>query len=600
MADGLQRALQRRHLLPTASLILLAWFAIAHWLHSLQTLPSSDDAMFLSVPKNWLNAYGWATSYSEKIPFNPDLTAGPALLLPAALLIKWFGNAYWVAGITGTLINLSLIILCLRQIRQYWPHPRVNALLFIALCIIGKGEDASSLIGYYTACLLFFLATLQAFNPQQSTSARACSMSILLGFGLLTKLLILPAFMLLSLLFFFSETRGQRAIKKASLALLLLLPAAVFFGGWLYYQQQTLSTYSTDYRDAWQRYREAFFLHHGSGIAQWLSSTDRWEYLLRNAQKNLYFIEEALKDYQFYNRWLNAPADERHIAAYLFMLLLIAAGVQQWRQHTPAGRAASCFCLASLLYIAWFAGIAMAMTPGHTYFPVQFGLFALVLTVTSTPRPATPTRSACLVIAGICAIALLKPATRQLLSFRNDDKYAHVEAMLEARDYLLSQTFKWPLAGCGYGSYPRHLEYLLPQSQNFEDCLNLIEDSVQLEEIDYFSRNGVDRNTYPTALEHFHARAGIQKDLVAHFHWQKPLNFFLVLSLQAYELSGRTVPLLNACHHRPRFRNPDILIMECRFEDLQKIDLDTLMVDIAAGQRWYKTRLNPYEGRRLN
>ncbi|HNL92105.1 MAG TPA: hypothetical protein PKH01_04310, partial [Pseudomonadales bacterium] len=45
------------------AIALLFVFAVGQLLLALDRSPSSDDALFLSVPKNWINGYGWATSY---------------------------------------------------------------------------------------------------------------------------------------------------------------------------------------------------------------------------------------------------------------------------------------------------------------------------------------------------------------------------------------------------------------------------------------------------------------------------------------------------------------------------------------------------------
>ncbi|HSC75921.1 MAG TPA: hypothetical protein VLB90_06780, partial [Pseudomonadales bacterium] len=126
--------------------------------------PTSDDALVMSVPKNWINGYGWATSYSEKIPFNPDFTGPPAMLIPTALLIKLFGNQLWAGGVTGAIINLVLLTLCLQQIRAYWQHTGLAALCLVWGCIISKPNDFATLVGYYSGSLLVLLTTLIAFN----------------------------------------------------------------------------------------------------------------------------------------------------------------------------------------------------------------------------------------------------------------------------------------------------------------------------------------------------------------------------------------------------------------------------------------------------
>ena len=97
---------------------LVVWFFVSSLSIAYHKAPQHDDAMFATIPKNFLNGYGWATSYGEKIPFNPDISTGPTLLIPAAIMIAAFGNQTWVPAMTGTLMNIALTCLVLWQLWQ--------------------------------------------------------------------------------------------------------------------------------------------------------------------------------------------------------------------------------------------------------------------------------------------------------------------------------------------------------------------------------------------------------------------------------------------------------------------------------------------------
>lgn len=586
---------------------LYIWFAAGEIALALVASASSDDAMFMSVPKNWLNGYGWATSYSEKIPFNPDFTAGPTLLMPAALLLKLFGNQPWIAGMTGVIVNLLLIALCLWQLRTYRQHlPRLSLPVFLAICIIVKGEDFNSLIGYYTASLLFFLALFTGFNTQNDVRWRAATISFCTATGLLTKPLALPAFAVISSLFCCWEIYlASPTQKKIQSVCLLIIPALLILGSWQYWKSNELATYSREYQQAWHQYGTDFFRQHGSGIAELDKTQDIVSHIQRNTYKNFFFLEQILKEYRIENPFSQPPADDNHIAGIFFVIALTLTSILCVRKKgkSPWYKIIAATSLCSLLYSVWFLTTAMAMSPGHTSFPIQFGVTALLLLL-FTPLmgkgQSTRQHEVFTILLLAIMIGILKPVlSSQVFLFQHEDIRSSSE-LLQAKDYIQSHRFRYPLAGCGYGGYPRHLEYLLPGSQNFSDCYDLIEDHAEIDETYYVSHNNVDKSTYKNPIEHFHAFIG-RYPIDYRFHWKNTLNFTLVISLQSPDLFSKQIaPIIQNCTGETLYRNNEVLITECRFEQLQKINLDEMMAQIAINQRWYKTRLNPYEGRHFS
>ena len=53
------------------------------------------------------------------MPFNPEVTTGPTVILPGALLIGFFGSTYWVPAFTALILSLSLIFLICRVHLEY-------------------------------------------------------------------------------------------------------------------------------------------------------------------------------------------------------------------------------------------------------------------------------------------------------------------------------------------------------------------------------------------------------------------------------------------------------------------------------------------------
>ncbi|HQQ74076.1 MAG TPA: hypothetical protein PK031_02900, partial [Pseudomonadales bacterium] len=75
-----------------------------------------DSGYFGTVAKNVVNGYGYATSHSERILFNPEITTGPAVVYPLALLIAVLGNQeflpqYYIAVTNLLLVGLFSVLL---------------------------------------------------------------------------------------------------------------------------------------------------------------------------------------------------------------------------------------------------------------------------------------------------------------------------------------------------------------------------------------------------------------------------------------------------------------------------------------------------------
>jgi hypothetical protein len=103
-----------------------------------------DDSYNASVAKNLSLGRGFITSYETVNPvrrFNPEITTGPVMLVPAALLMKSFGNTHWVPKAVGAFFNFTLLLIMLyvpRWLdlgpRQLW---RYRALLLALILYCG-------------------------------------------------------------------------------------------------------------------------------------------------------------------------------------------------------------------------------------------------------------------------------------------------------------------------------------------------------------------------------------------------------------------------------------------------------------------------------
>jgi hypothetical protein len=113
--------LSRGFVFAGAGLVLALLLAIqVKWL-SCYSLGYDDSqnsllAKNLARGQGYVSLYGWTYPdgyYSVRNPFPYDITTGPALIVPAALFIRIFGNQYWAPGLTVVVLSLVLLLACL-------------------------------------------------------------------------------------------------------------------------------------------------------------------------------------------------------------------------------------------------------------------------------------------------------------------------------------------------------------------------------------------------------------------------------------------------------------------------------------------------------
>lgn len=94
-------------------LIVATLILLAQQLHHLWHYPIwRDDAFFASVAKNLVLGNGYsAVFFAQNYPFSHGISSGPILILPAAFLMHFFGNQFWVPGLANIVLIWSLLLL---------------------------------------------------------------------------------------------------------------------------------------------------------------------------------------------------------------------------------------------------------------------------------------------------------------------------------------------------------------------------------------------------------------------------------------------------------------------------------------------------------
>jgi hypothetical protein len=534
--------------------ILFIWFFLSSLSIAYQRAPQQDDAMFATVVKNFLRGEGWATNYGEKILFNPDLTAGPALLLPAAPLIALFGNQPWVPAITGALVNITLSLLILYQLYARHPGQPASLLAFLLALSLFAANDFKTFTGYYTSALLFVLALLLVSNPRYRVSYRLTGFGVLAAIGLYTKPLILLSFITtFPLLSIWLKKHLQLAAYKSGS--LILLGFFITLAPWHLYKTTILEQQGDHYQRAYQEYNQFFFEHHGSGLAQFREAENTLGYLKKNTLKNANMLQRFLKNH------LGIPL------AMLFVFSLVCCFYFTGKFLLGSTRALlleSVIACVVFINLLWFICFSFAMTPGHAFFAVFLAIFLLFYLLT-VYAPSTHTAVfLCLLVS-----ALLLPAHKPLLqaySFRQDDPAIDNASLQEIIHFVDSQSFPAPLASCGYGGAPWRMIYLRQSSGMIVDCYNLLEDA-------------------------------LQQQTDGQYQWGSIPDFVLVVEglgllsaaqSQAYVLG----PLLGLCSKNVLYQQSFFSLCKIQGADLiGQLDPNQTMRELSLYREWYQTRL---------
>lgn len=201
IASGARRYLNRLiGALPLIILVgLLAQQAVKFALSN--PLCCADDAAIANVAKSVASGNGYAlpidfNGASGRFPFNPNISTGPTLVLPAAAAIAVFGADPRVPGLTKAVVSIFLLCWILIEVicRVKYSRGVAYGILFVVLLFLATtGANFVqwyALIGELVAALLIILSAL--YVATTGSGVRAVTIGgLCLSLAILTKLLAL-------------------------------------------------------------------------------------------------------------------------------------------------------------------------------------------------------------------------------------------------------------------------------------------------------------------------------------------------------------------------------------------------------------------------
>jgi hypothetical protein len=451
-------------LVPAAPLLILGLLGMSA---VIKHVPQYDDAYFATVAKNIAAGFGYASSFDSRVPFNPEITIGPSLILPGALGIRVLGLKYWVPAFVAFCISfLLLTVTCVLTLKlllaqrillidkaMRWMNIGVVT-TFIVLCFISEFSRIEFL-GELPAALFVCAGALGIFTSNGNKYYLALG-GTLLGMAVTTKLVVAPSVAVIVFVYAIFELTRSGSILDRILSVLLVF-FMVSLPSLLFELYKLLSLGVSDYillkRDEYY-----FFYWRGSGVNEMRSATDIFDLALRNFQKNIATLETdqaaGVLVYVFFLVlfgivvgfvWKLFSTDDFNVLDYLACALLLAASIHLiwWLFFSSLG---------------WYRHISPAIMVCSLAFIVS--TFALL------------ERRSLVFAALLIFILALSPQYYRPLKRISASPSAELASLQKTSEYLSRlRANHYTLLGCGWWAN-RRLEYLMPEPLNFKQCWN--------------------------------------------------------------------------------------------------------------------------------
>ena len=437
--------------------------------HAREVLTGSiryDDAFIAAVARNVALGRGYGTSYHDFQLFDPEISTGPTLILPAAALIWLFGNALWVPGLSVALaIWVSFAVLIARWRRARGDSDAAVAAAVVVAGMLVFGSREFGLLGELPAVLLAAAGLVGLTDPAARQRAHLID-GVWLGLAMHAKLITLFALPGVVLLPMLAPERDRRRMWRT--ALWCVAGWTLTVAAWKAYQ---LAALNGDLR-SWlvlQGRSLAFVLGEQSlsGIGQ-LRVADS---MLGLARANVsHGIREAVA----------AVGGVLPLLTWVLGAAIVAA-IAWWRRALSP--AASQFVLLLATAAASHGLWWLVISPTAWYRHLLPGLMYGVFLVAALAGPALrASRRATLVGVGCWGLSLLLmlPTAEhwagdaaRIFQWRIAPQPRR-HALAETRDYLvnLRRDASVMLVGCGWW-VTRDLEYALPGVNHFKDCFRV-------------------------------------------------------------------------------------------------------------------------------
>lgn len=468
-------------------------FLLFVWQHVRIVLTSTvqfDDAFIANVAKNLALGNGYAASYYGLQPFHIEITTGPTLVVPTAVLIALFGNEYWVPNLAYTLIVAVVMAALLVMLHRRVTGRAFTVSAFIAgLTMFAIGRQEIGLLGEVPAAMLIGLAALVAVSSDRDSILAVELAGLAFGLALLAKtvsLLALPAFAIVMMRMDAYERGRARSIRGFLVGAAVPLTA---FEAWKFASLGTIEWIALTSREFADIFGSAadlsgsatvygFFRH---PLLPFRNAVDHSIVLARWFGGSRSPLPEPI--------WLHGWIPLGALAAATATAVWASQRLPVDRATTRLRAAGYTLLLTGGISVAWWLALAPMGWIRHVL-PGTVCLFlGLAVLIGTVARYDLWTSAA----AGTLVLAALAPNLVDVsapftlyyqiqsdIEMGGPQRRARLEALRVTTKFLAALEQEDPdaqLVGCGWSHNPS-LEYLLPGSDHFRDCLQTKPDAV--------------------------------------------------------------------------------------------------------------------------
>ncbi|MCB1615868.1 MAG: glycosyltransferase family 39 protein [Pseudomonadales bacterium] len=464
-------------------LVVLVLFFVFQFNHALALPPITDDAWMATIAKNWASGFGWASSYGEKYPFDPQITTGPGLLAFISIAIHFFGNAIWLPRVISLLLHMTLYFVFLWQMRKTIADDRqfsyfamlmtgIFATLHWHMWIVSLG-DLSALLYIMNAAVFLFQAC------EQKRALHFFISGVFAALAILSKLIaIIPAIGLIPCMFVSLYATATLWRKSLYHLLLYLAPCLVLTGVWHLYETSTIMQLSPEQ----QLLHRIRFTHNfnisGSGIAWFSQNINNPAFLaefLRRAVDNLTNYNEIVS-----RQWRLIPQIVSTIVMSLLLCTIYCFRLAKKKQNSLV----IFFLLPASFYLIWAILIGDAGYGRYIYCGLYLAACGLCLLL------ARKIFLSCLLFFYLC-INLCFPPLNILYGNLTEWQKIPSPQMLALKaltNEINSKYAKEQLSSCS-NIFSREVEYALSGANRLPDCHYLLGELVAFNPENYRKRH---------------------------------------------------------------------------------------------------------------
>lgn len=504
-----------------------------------------DSAIHIDAAKLVAHPPEQITPYSFELL--STTTSGSALTIAGALATAIAGNHLWTPGLAAALLNLSIFLCFIFRLRNIFSNSTAIATSFLLAFILIDIQWWTFFLGEMPAILLFLLAITYAIDTSISIRRRYTFTALTIALSLRAKMISLPMIGGI-ILYLATEQYKLWQLDQKSLSLILqecvfALLILIISYTLLYFPYHGVFLYakSGDFFSSLQTNNNFLSGNSAMGIGKLLTSQSPIAAITDNISKNADLL-------------LNYSKTKFGAINSILIVLSCAPSILFLfkKQKSPATKLIQVILLSASITSIWFFVINQAFFERYTLTIISL-IFALSIFSLYRIYPAI-TPIFFLIIILLSPIEQKSHLLQTLALQKKTSNTALLNAtynqnIIETTQYLLSNPPKTPLAKCGWMGAVWSVDYLLPQSDSFTDCYQLMRSALSLK----IALNG-DKS----------------------YSWETPVNFTLVIDKFSWRFSKFNAvarPMQNAvakaCRQHILYENQTFRVMRCTDEALK-------------------------------